>query len=96
MQPSATVTASHTPGHTLQEQLRTRLEVLRQEFEKGQVELHKLETQQTHLRETMLRISGAIQVLEEVLAESSALERNGACPSASSSAPVPADSVNVS
>ena len=54
---------------TLQEQLKARLEELKREFELGQTKLRELEAQETRLRETLLRISGAIQVLEEVLAE---------------------------
>ena len=53
----------------MREELRNRLEVLRKEFETGQGRLRDLEMQEAHLRETMLRISGAIQVLEELLAE---------------------------
>jgi predicted nuclease with TOPRIM domain len=52
----------------MREQLRMRLEELKNEFETGQARLRELEMQEAHLRETMLRISGAIQVLEEALA----------------------------
>ena len=51
----------------MQEQLRKRLEELKKEFENGQARLSKLETEQAYIRETLLRISGAIQVLEEAL-----------------------------
>jgi predicted nuclease with TOPRIM domain len=51
----------------MQQQIQSRLEVLRTEFETGQTKLQQLEIQQSHLRETLLRISGAIQVLEEML-----------------------------
>ena len=51
----------------MQEQLRGRLEQLKKEFETGQARLRELETEQTYTRETLLRISGAIQVLEEAL-----------------------------
>ncbi|MBU6349446.1 MAG: hypothetical protein KGS73_04770 [Chloroflexi bacterium] len=51
----------------MHEQLQKRLAELKQEYRAGQLQMSELETQQTRLRETMLRISGAIQVLEEVL-----------------------------
>ena len=53
----------------MREQLQARLEVLRKEFETGQVRLRDLERQQAALQDTMLRISGAMQVLEALLAE---------------------------
>jgi predicted nuclease with TOPRIM domain len=53
----------------LREQLQQRLEELKREFETGQARLRELEMQVAHLRETLLRISGAIQVLEEMQAE---------------------------
>jgi prefoldin subunit 5 len=52
----------------MREQLKLRLEELKKEFEIGQTRLQELVRQQTSLRETLLRISGAIQVLEEMLA----------------------------
>ena len=51
----------------MQQQLERRLEVLRKEFETGQAKLQELLRQEQALRETLLRISGAIQVLEEEL-----------------------------
>jgi hypothetical protein len=62
----------------MREQLQTRLEALRKEFETGQAELEKVERQRISLRETMLRISGAAQVLEEVLLEGQLTRKNGA------------------
>jgi predicted nuclease with TOPRIM domain len=53
----------------MQGQLQNRLNELKKEFETGQARLRELETQQAFLRETLLRISGAIQVLEELLTE---------------------------
>lgn len=53
----------------MREQLIARLEELKREFETGQARLRELEMQESQLRETMLRISGAIQVLEEALAD---------------------------
>jgi hypothetical protein len=51
----------------MREQLQQRLEQLKKEFEAGQGWLEEMERQATFLRETMLRISGAIQVLEELV-----------------------------
>jgi chromosome segregation ATPase len=53
----------------MQEQLQARLDVLKREFESGQVRLQELQAQQASLQQTLLRISGAIQVLEEELAK---------------------------
>lgn len=44
-----------------------RLQSLRAEHEKGLQALADLESRQRQLRDTLLRISGAIQVLEELL-----------------------------
>ena len=49
------------------EQIKERLEALREEFKAGQEILADLETRQSSVRNTLLRISGAIQVLEELL-----------------------------
>src|SRR5688572_10998993 len=64
----------------LREQMRARLEGLRKEFETGQAELERVERQRTYLRETVLRIGGAMQVLEELLAEDQPTEHNGTDP----------------
>ena len=53
----------------MEQQLHTRLAKLKAEFEKGQKRLEELETETKHIRQTLLRISGAIQVLEEILAQ---------------------------
>lgn len=60
----------------MREQLQQRLETLKQEFETGQNRLRELEVQEARLRETLLRISGAIQVLEETLAEDGGGQQN--------------------
>lgn len=62
----------------MREHVQVRLELLRKELEKGQFELQKIENQRTYLHETILRIHGAIQVLEELLAEGKSAEQNGA------------------
>lgn len=46
-----------------------RLEALRSEFASGQKMLAELSTRQSELQQTVLRISGAIQALEELLGE---------------------------
>lgn len=55
----------------MKEQLQARLEALQREFETGQAKLRELEAEEIYVRETLLRISGAIKVLEEVLSGSS-------------------------
>ena len=55
----------------MKEQLQQRLEQLKTELEAGHRVRADLETKLADLRETLLRISGAIQVLEEELASPS-------------------------
>jgi prefoldin subunit 5 len=47
------------------DQLRLRVQELHAEFDMGQKKLAQLDAQSAELRQTLLRISGAIQVLEE-------------------------------
>ena len=51
----------------MKEQLEKRLAELKTEFASGQKVLADLETKQANVRQTLLRIEGAIQVLEEEL-----------------------------
>ena len=53
----------------MQEKLQQRLQSLKSEYEAGQKMMAELEARQTNLRDTLLRITGAIQVLEEALSE---------------------------
>jgi hypothetical protein len=53
----------------MQEQVAGRLAQLRTEFEAGHSKLTQLEAQETFLRERLLMLKGAIQVLEELQAE---------------------------
>ncbi len=53
----------------MKDQISHRLKELRAEFEAGQKMLEELEVKRDRLRESMLRIAGAIQVLEELEAE---------------------------
>lgn len=52
----------------MKQQLTERLEQLKQEQQAGQKMLADLDTRQLDLQQTLLRISGAIQVIEELLA----------------------------
>jgi hypothetical protein len=60
-------------------QVEHRLHQLQQEFESGQRMLADYEAREAELRQTLLRISGAIQVLEEML-NGEAQPANGAGP----------------
>lgn len=62
----------------MKEQLEQRLKGLKSEFESGQKMLADLETQQANLKTTLLRISGAIQVLEELLSQEQSVEVDNA------------------
>jgi len=53
----------------MKESLDLRLSELKKEFESGQKMLSELEDKSTNLKHSLLRISGAIQVLEELLKE---------------------------
>jgi hypothetical protein len=54
----------------MRQQIEGRLDALKDEYSKGQTQLRQLESQVTSLRETLLRISGAMLVLEELLSSS--------------------------
>jgi hypothetical protein len=60
----------------MREQIERRLEELTKELETGRAELDKVDQRRTYLREMVLRISGAKQILEELLAEQR-VENNG-------------------
>ena len=52
--------------------IETRLEELRREYEAGAGVMNELQKKQDELRTTLMRISGAIQALEELLATEAA------------------------
>ena len=58
-------------------QLQRRLTELKNEFDAGQKALADLDQKRHALEQTLLRISGAIQVLEEELAKSEQPAMNG-------------------
>jgi hypothetical protein len=53
----------------MREQIKNRIESLRAEYRTGQEMLAELEGREAGLKLTLTRISGAIQVLEELLQE---------------------------
>lgn len=55
--------------------LENRHQDLKREFEAGQRMLRELESKQIEVRDTLLRIGGAMQVLEELLAPPKAPEQ---------------------
>jgi hypothetical protein len=59
----------HDEEAAMDERARARLELLRKEFELGQTQLAEVDAQRTKLTEALLRISGAIQVLEELVGD---------------------------
>jgi uncharacterized coiled-coil protein SlyX len=61
----------------MREKLEQRISELKAEQEKGQRVLAEINARQAELQQTLLRISGAIQVLEELLAGSGPAEPDG-------------------
>jgi hypothetical protein len=53
-------------GTRILDEAQARLDQLRRDYDVGQSRLQQLEQQAAGLRDTLLRISGAIQVLEEL------------------------------
>ena len=60
--------------------LQKKLDELKKEFEVGQNRLRELDTEQAYVRETMLRISGAMQVLQELIDEAKEGKESAAQP----------------
>jgi hypothetical protein len=66
----------------MREQLERRVNELKAEQQRGQQMLAELEGKEADLQQTLLRISGAIQVLEELLAVAEPSAPNGTAPAA--------------
>lgn len=64
----------------MREQVEQRVSELKAELQKGRQMLAELEAREADLRQTVLRISGALQVLEELLAGSATPAPNGTRP----------------
>lgn len=60
----------------MKSEIKARLEELKEEYRKGQERLIALEQETTNLSNTMLRISGAIQVLEELAGHDTPVNSN--------------------
>ena len=61
----------------MRDKMQARLADLKREFATRQNQLQELERQQANLREVLLQVSGAIQILEELLAADQPNEQNG-------------------
>ena len=61
----------------MKDQMKARLEELQAEYQKGQEQLTALEQETTNVRNAMLRIGGAIQVLQELLQAEEPTMTNG-------------------
>jgi hypothetical protein len=59
----------------MKQQLEQRLKILRAEYVAGQKGLGELENKQAALRNTLIQISSAIQVLEEELSKETTIEQ---------------------
>jgi len=71
-----------------EDRLKTRLEELQQEFSIGESRLRELTQEEGRLREALLRISGAIQMLQELTEEHGAPRSNvGGAPNGAGSTP---------
>ena len=53
----------------MKRELEARLQDLKEEYQKGQGQLVALDQEAANLKNTLLRISGAIQVLQELLGD---------------------------
>jgi len=60
----------------MKEQLETRIKELKGEFEEGKKMMEELDIKRTNLGQTLLRISGAIQALEELVPNEEEAEKD--------------------
>ncbi|GAA2628117.1 hypothetical protein [Streptomyces vastus] len=67
-------------------EMEKRVSELETEYREGQRMLAELEAKQADLQQTVLRISGALQVLNELLAAENAPENGGAEPAPAAAA----------
>src|SRR5688572_12691469 len=78
---------------SMREKLEERLSSLRREFEAGQRRLQELEAQAAELRQTLLRIDGAMRLLISLLQEEEAAKATdtGATEGSGAARPAPQD-----
>ena len=57
----------------MREQLEKRLDELKTEYDQGEKMISDLDARREQVRQTLLRISGAVQILEELLKEEGAV-----------------------
>ena len=62
--------------YLMKEQLETRIKELKGEFEEGKKMMEELDIKRTNLGQTLLRISGAIQALEELVPNEEEAEKD--------------------
>jgi septal ring factor EnvC (AmiA/AmiB activator) len=65
---------------TVREQAQSRMRELQREYDRGEQQLRELVLQEAALRETLLRISGALQVLRELIAAENSENQEAAAP----------------
>jgi septal ring factor EnvC (AmiA/AmiB activator) len=65
---------------TVREQAQSRMRELQREYDRGEQQLRELVQQEAALRETLLRISGALQVLRELIAAENTENKEAAGP----------------
>ena len=64
----------------MKQQMNRRLKELKSEFDSGQQVMTELEVKKAHTKSMLLRISGAIQVLEELLNQDQVAEKKNDSP----------------
>ncbi|NET44641.1 hypothetical protein [Okeania sp. SIO2B3] len=64
----------------MKEKLEKRLAELKAEFESGQKVMAEYEAKVANLRDTLLRISGAIQILEEEISKENETDKENVIP----------------
>ena len=64
----------------MREQIQARRNELKRQLDEAQIELQQVQARENYLREAMLRVSGAMQVLDELLTAREQGNQNGTNP----------------